>query len=89
MHYLVKCQHGSFRYYNTVEASLACTRNEMPMEVARKARVNPLHVVAVEAMPSNAVAVSCGEEWSREHVTVSPAEIVSYINNCETDDQED
>jgi hypothetical protein len=61
--YLLRCQYGSHRYWRAIRLALACTHDELPREVARKAGVNLLHVVALEVVPNLQVAHAYGVEW--------------------------
>jgi len=62
--YLLRCQHGNQRYWECVEASLACTRDEVPRELARMGGVNLLHLVAYDTMPCWEVAALTGQDWT-------------------------
>ncbi len=61
--YLLKCQNGRHNYWRMVTASLACTRDEVLWELARKADVPMLHVAGVEIVPDEQVAMLTGQEW--------------------------
>ena len=64
MTYLLRCQHGSHRYWRAIKTpGLACTHEELPREVARKAGVNLFDVVALDLMPCLEVAASVGRDW--------------------------
>ena len=66
MNYLLRCQHGDHKYWATVcNVSLSCTRSEVVHELARKANVPALHVVAVDNVLNNTMGMVLGQEWSK------------------------
>lgn len=64
--YVIKCEHGKFRYFEMVNKKFACTRKELFSEVIHHSGVNKLHVAGFAVAPNIEVARSIGMEWCNE-----------------------